>query len=206
MKLFQHSTSPNTFLWIADLLLLVTKKYSPKEILQDKNISTGIHGLIKNTLQTLCDLATGKTVYVYDPKSLQAKVLNQELFKVYHPFQVIVPYSPQVYNLYHEEQRRKKEPITDETCRIRNLFSHVGPMDDEYLATFYRLVTFKSLKNMMVELLRNSYSPEKVDKVCYKTKEFLEPFFTIVLDKSKNNREFVEYASELLKTVIDSSR
>jgi hypothetical protein len=59
---------------------------------------------------------------------------------------------------------------------------------------------------MMVELLRNSYSPEKTEKISYKIKELLEPFFVIVLDKKEENREFVEYASELLKTVIDSSR
>ena len=33
IKFFEKSNSPNTYLWIADLLLLVTKKYSPKEIL-----------------------------------------------------------------------------------------------------------------------------------------------------------------------------
>lgn len=40
---------------------------------------------------------------------------------------------------------------------------------------------------MMVELLRNSYSPEKADKVNFKIKELVEPFFTIVLDKSEHN-------------------
>jgi hypothetical protein len=42
------------------------------------------------------------------------------------------------------------------------------------------MLTFKSLKNMMVELLRNSYSPEKTDRIQTKTKELLDPFFSII--------------------------
>ena len=71
---------------------------------------------------------------------------------------------------------------------------------------FYRMLTFKSLKNMMVELLRNSYSPEKTDRIQTKTKELLDPFFIIIWDKKKDNIIFVEYASELLCNVIDSDR
>jgi hypothetical protein len=68
------------------------------------------------------------------------------------------------------------------------------------------MLTFKSLKNMMVELLRNSYSPEKTDRIQTKTKELLDPFFSIIWDKKKDNIIFVEYASELLCNVIDSDR
>jgi len=68
------------------------------------------------------------------------------------------------------------------------------------------MLTFKSLKNMMVELLRNSYSPEKTDRIQTKTKELLDPFFIIIWDKKKDNIIFVEYASELLCNVIDSDR
>jgi len=74
------------------------------------------------------------------------------------------------------------------------------------LNKFYRMLTFKSLKNMMVELLRNSYSPEKTDRIQTKTKELLDPFFIIIWDKKKDNIIFVEYASELLCNVIDSDR
>jgi hypothetical protein len=43
IKFFEKSNSPNTYLWIADILLLMTKKYSPKEILQDTEMSKSIH-------------------------------------------------------------------------------------------------------------------------------------------------------------------
>ena len=58
----------------------------------------------------------------------------------------------------------------------------------------------------MVELLKNSYSPEKTDRIQTKTKELLDPFFSIIRDKNKENMIFVEYASELLCNVIESDK
>ena len=43
IKFFEKSNSPNTYLWIADILLLMTKKYSPLEIMQDTEMGKPIH-------------------------------------------------------------------------------------------------------------------------------------------------------------------
>lgn len=51
---------------------------------------------------------------------------------------------------------------------------------------------------MIVELLRNCYSSEEIDKVSLKIKALLEPLFGIIANKEESNQIFVECASELL--------
>ena len=65
-----------------------------------------------------------------------------------------------------------------------------------------RLIAFKSLKKIGLELLQNTYLPEKNQWVIVRTTEWMEIILPVIEDKSPENQLFAESASEVLYDLL----
>lgn len=51
----------------------------------------------------------------------------------------------------------------------------------------YRFFCLKTLKNLGLSILQNTYSPERTDRIVVRTKEFMEYIFPLLEKKDKHN-------------------
>ena len=59
------------------------------------------------------------------------------------------------------------------------MFGNPNSDDEDDLNGKYRIYILKTLKNISLDLLFNTYSPERSDRVAARTKDFMEPQMTI---------------------------
>lgn len=70
----------------------------------------------------------------------------------------------------------------------------------------YRLYCFKVLKKLGLEILQNTYLPEKTHWVVVRTNEWLDIILPVIEDKSTHNMVFAECASQILYDILDRAR
>jgi hypothetical protein len=67
MKIFANSRNPNTVLWSLELIFMFSKKYSPKEVLNE-NFKTDLHHSLNEKLSFISNLASGQaTLLLNEP-------------------------------------------------------------------------------------------------------------------------------------------
>lgn len=59
---------------------------------------------------------------------------------------------------------------------------------------------------MSLEILLNTYSPEKTEFVSKRVKNYMEPIFELLICKSVSNEEYVECASETVYMLLFKAR
>lgn len=66
----------------------------------------------------------------------------------------------------------------------------------------YRVYCFKILKRLGLEVLQNTYLPEKTHWVVIRTCEWIDIILPVIEDKSLSNMVFAECASEVLYDLL----
>jgi hypothetical protein len=86
------------------------------------------------------------------------------------------------------------------------MLKNVRPGDNVELENKYRLYCFKVLKQLGLEILQNTYLPEKTHWVVVRTNEWLDIILPVIEDKNTHNMIFAECASEILHDILDRAR
>ena len=53
LRLLNNSRAPSTLIWLVDLILMLTRKYSPKEIISDQRFRNEFHKYINEKLMAI---------------------------------------------------------------------------------------------------------------------------------------------------------
>jgi len=215
-KLFTISKSISTHLWLIELLNLLALKYNPKEILGDNKIKKEMHAQINALLVQIANTSAKNVVIYFNRPGSGADVPK---------FRTVAPFSPTIYSIYKSyvsneskvhslpgsqnelgenvEVDAGQENFKIEKLMFRNFEDDVS---EQSLYDRYRLFGLKTLKQVGLPVLQNSYSPERIDRVIVRTKEFMVIVFPLIENKSPENRHFAECASELLYYQLEDSR
>lgn len=88
-----------------------------------------------------------------------------------------MPYTPTVYELYRnylEKLESHKNDFGDsEFMKIETLMFGSQLITEDELYKKYRLAAFKTLKKVGLQILQNTYSPEKTDRIVLRVMIFL---------------------------------
>jgi hypothetical protein len=219
VKLFMASHTPSTILWLLEILHLLSQKYNPKEILSEARIKKEMHAQINTLLITASQIcAKSLQIYFYDP------ALDAEQTKG-NPFFSVVPLPPTIYELYKNYQESKYKNDGEHNNKGGNV---IGESLEDYLENIsleklmfdewdkkildqdlyerYRIFCFKTHKRISLTLIQNTYSPERIDRIIKRTKDFMEVIFPVMENKAIENQPFLECASELLYSQLDTAR
>ncbi|KAL4485808.1 hypothetical protein ABPG72_012348 [Tetrahymena utriculariae] len=115
LSTFNTSKHPTTCIWVLDIILAASRKYSPKEILNEKNIRQDLHELIKIHLTNLANFSIQKiqfnstternftqqrsSIAKQSQKSQQTDQPQQQPF-----FELFAPFSPTINELFDNYQ------------------------------------------------------------------------------------------------------
>lgn len=191
---------------------MLSQKYNPKEILAEAKIKKELHAQITTLLMNLANnCAKLNSIVFNDPKAEGTK------------FKMVLPFPPTVYEIYKNYVKNKEATTTQiklvdgsqqdlevllDNIKIERLMFDKFESDTTETGLYdrYRLFCFKTLKRIGLLLVQNTYSPERIDRIIKKMKEFMEVIFPIMEDKRPENQPFLELASELLYSQLESSR
>jgi len=94
-----------------------------------------------------------------------------------NPYTFVMPYTPTVYELYRnylEKLESHKNDFGDsEFMKIETLMFGSQLITEDELYKKYRLAAFKNLKKVGLQILQNTYSPEKTDRIVLRVMIFL---------------------------------
>ena len=92
-----HSRHINTVCWILELFYMMSWKYSPKEVLNNNELSKELHTQIKNILATLAELCVNKQKFATVASDSKASFIvnTQETSDL----SITVPFTPVVFEL-----------------------------------------------------------------------------------------------------------
>jgi len=215
-KLMGVSKAVSTQLWLLEIIYLLSLKYNPKEILGDTRIKKEMHDQINVLLMSLANVCAKNTViYFNDPQAPQQTA----------KFRTILPFPPNVYENFKKHLATSDKPFTmtaedssprrheievlmENAVKIEKLMFHnlEGETSETGLYDRYRLFSFKTLKAVGLTVIQNTYSPERLDRIIIRMKDFMEIIFPLMENKAPENQPFLECASELLYTQLESSR
>jgi hypothetical protein len=66
-------------------------------------------------------------------------------------------------------------------------FEKITNSDEMAIIDKYRLLILETLKALPYNLLTNTYSPERADRVVVRTKEYVEPLYLVIDNKTSAN-------------------
>jgi len=66
-------------------------------------------------------------------------------------------------------------------------FEKISNSDEFAIIDKYRLLILETLKALSYNLLTNTYSPERTDRVVVRTKEYVEPLYLVIDNKTSAN-------------------
>jgi len=213
------SKAVSTQLWLLEIIYLLSLKYNPKEILGDARIKKEMHDQINVLLTNLAGVcAKNIVVYFNDPQASAQQATK---------FKTILPFPPNVYENFKKYLETCDKPfnisavdqnlsprnhdievLMDNVIKIEKLMFHnlEGETSETGLYDRYRLFSFKTLKAVGLTVIQNTYSPERLDRIIIRMKDFMEIIFPLMENKAPENQPFLECASELLYTQLESSR
>ena len=216
-----HSRHINTVCWILELFYMMSWKYSPKEVLNNNELSKELHTQIKNILATLAELCVNKQKFATVASDSKASFIvnTQETSDL----SITLPFTPVVFELYQGYSEttngigEKTEDIRDLYWIQRTLFDPYKQKGDQLTVEDYgrkcSLIAFKTLKKIAFITLINTYEASKIDRVIEnvyyhssinQTKVLMSTIFPLMEDKE--NIIIVEASSELLHALLKNSR
>lgn len=116
----------------------------------------------------------GFQIFFNDP-SLNIK--GKESVNTIH-YNFVLPYPPTVYELYQKFLEGQKDGIEEnsEVLKVERVVFGVNTNSEDELYVKYRLMAFKTLKKIGLQILQNTYSPEKTDRIVMRVLFFLHFF------------------------------
>lgn len=66
-------------------------------------------------------------------------------------------------------------------------FQKIANSEELAIIDKYRLLILETLKSLSYNLLTNTYSPERTDRVVVRVKEYVEPLYLVIDNKSSAN-------------------
>lgn len=111
----------------------------------------------------------------------------------------MLPLPPTIYEI--SKLKPKERNNTD-----KELLKNIRPGDNIELENKYRLYCFKVLKKLGLEILQNTYLPEKTHWVVVRTNEWMDIILPVIEDKNTHNMIFAECASEIVYDILDKAR
>ncbi|KRX02740.1 Armadillo-type fold [Pseudocohnilembus persalinus] len=244
LKILALSKNPSTGLWIIEFIYMLSRKYSPKEILNETSFKKSLHELLSDKFLFLSNVAAQTYTFIFnqDPQDIlneqQKKKKDNNNKNQQQPTQqtitlskytVIAPFSPTVYEMaldyqmkifkidsINQGKQKKNKRILDliqqngkeneKTDDIMvHMFANAQTTETDEIYQKYRLYILKTIKNISLDLLQNTYAPERSDRIVSRTKEYMEPLFTIIEDKSDKNQMFLQAASEVLHSLLSKA-
>lgn len=112
---------------------------------------------------------------------------------------MVYPLPPTIHNI--SRTHRSSHNHSDSL-----LLKEFRPGEHPAIETRYRLYCFKILKQLGLELLQNTYLPEKNHWVVRRTCEWMEILLQLIKDKSAANLVFAECASEVVHDLLEKAR
>lgn len=67
------------------------------------------------------------------------------------------------------------------------MFENLEDTSEASIINRYRFFCFKTLKNIGLSILQNTYSPERTDRIVVRAKEYMEYIFPLLEKKEKRN-------------------
>eukprot|EP01016_Furgasonia_blochmanni_P038515 TRINITY_DN4669_c0_g1_i1.p1 TRINITY_DN4669_c0_g1~~TRINITY_DN4669_c0_g1_i1.p1 ORF type:complete len:646 (+),score=181.01 TRINITY_DN4669_c0_g1_i1:128-1939(+) len=213
VKIFSLSKNPNSVLWMLEVLFLASIRYNPKEIISDNKMKKEMHDLENALLINAASLAAKQQQIFFNDPGLGSSSPGSAHAK----YKTVLPYSPTVYALYLQHKGKNaptsaggsspgKRPGGMDEYDIEDIMFDNETITETFLYDKYRFYTFKTLRRLGLTLLQNTYSPERTDRVVVRTKDFMEIIFPVLENKERNNQLFLECASELLYSQLDTAR
>lgn len=101
-----------------------------------------------------------------------------------------------------QKRREQAENLSESMIAM---FANAQTTDEDDIYEKYRLYILKTIKRIALDLLQNTYAPEKAERIVSRTREFMEPLFPVIEDKSEKNSLFLECASELLHSLLEKA-
>lgn len=68
-------------------------------------------------------------------------------------------------------------------------FQKIANSEELAIIDKYRLLILETLKALSYNLLTNTYSPERTDRVVVRVKEYVEPLYLVIDNKSSANTQ-----------------
>ncbi|EGR31419.1 n-terminal domain protein [Ichthyophthirius multifiliis] len=184
---FDSSTHPNVNLFYIEILFLLSNKYVPKEILSDSRINKSLHDQINQKLIFLSN-------YVINNQNLQLQNDLEEL---------IFPYSP---SLQQEILKIQSSIIVQNDENQQDQLQNKLEKQNE---TFFKkqekkLAILYVLDHLALNLLQNTYKPERQDRIIIRIKECFEPLNILFNEKAQFQSKIVEFASKFLYNLVNN--
>lgn len=114
-------------------------------------------------------------------------------------YHVVLPLPPTIYDIW-------RRPSWGQNNSDRLAVKESRPGEQREMETRYRVYCFKILKGLGLQLVQNTYLPEKMHWVVRRTCEWMETVLEVIQDKSTSNQVFAECASEVLHDLLDRAR
>ncbi|KRW99885.1 hypothetical protein PPERSA_12561 [Pseudocohnilembus persalinus] len=207
LQIFRLSMVPQTTFWTQEILLLLSRKFSPSEILEDKSLKKEIHRFCKSQLNLLAIISAQRCSFVtnIDPK-------NQDLAK--QKFKLLTPFTPTIYKCYQNYSNFLKDDEGAENKHDYNIekiiFSPSGSQQSEDVLNHEEyqirmsLMSLKTLQNISLHLLQNIYDTNS--RVTQIVKDFLVAIMPLIDDRNPQNKYLTESACEFLHSLLTISR
>ena len=131
-----------------------------------------LHQEINNLLQSAANFCSkGYQIFFNDPNLL---IKGKEIQNP-NPYTFVMPFSPTVYELYKgylEKIETLSGELVDnvEFMKIERIVFGNNTNSEDELYIKYRLMAFKTLKKIGLQILQNTYSPEKTDRIVLRVK------------------------------------
>ena len=94
-----------------------------------------------------------------------------------NPYTFVQPFTPTVYEMYKnyiEKMGKNKNDFADgHFMRVECALFDSNLITEDELYKKYRLAAFKTLKKIGLQILQNTYSPEKTDRIVLRVFYFL---------------------------------
>jgi len=141
-------------------------------------LKKALHQEINNLLSSTSNFCSkGYQIFFNDPNlNIKGKESQNQT-----TYTFVMPYTPTVYELYKGyleklETHKAEFEENNEFMKLERMVFETHTNTEDELYVKYRLMSFKTLKKIGLQILQNTYSPEKTDRIVMRVKHFEHSF------------------------------
>ncbi|CAD8140880.1 unnamed protein product [Paramecium pentaurelia] len=204
-KCLLQSRHINTICYVLEIIYMMSWKFSPKDVLED--FRKELHTQLRQNLVILAEMASFQQNYTINSDNINDFQTDQK-------FQMIVPFTPTIFELYEDyqdkiQQDSGKSQDLQTNYLIQNfLFDSVNKKVINLTETIFSnkcsIIALKTLKRLSQVTLINTYEVSRSERIIENTKEFMVLLFPLI--ENKENQIIVEATSELLCTILKHNK
>jgi hypothetical protein len=172
LDVFKQPQHPNTTIWILEIYNAFSAKYLPKDILDTRAVRSPMHINLNNMLLHLSSVLSKEYRLVFRPdKNIRSYT--------------VLPFPPSIFEYY--QQYPEDRDLFDLTLTSESILSQR-----------YKLYGLIFLDKISVNLMKNCYAANKMDRMTMRIRLFMDKIFTLLAVRNEETMVMVGFVTSLI--------